>query len=66
MSSIGNGAITLSVVDFYKRGKRGFLCFSFTHAVKMILQREKIWGDVLLSSDRCLLIRSGDGLYSWL
>ena len=51
MSSIGNGAITLSVVDFYKRGKRGFLCFSFTHAVKMILQREKIWGDVLLSSD---------------
>ena len=47
MSSTGNGAMTLSVEDFSKRGKRGFLCFSFTHAVEMVLQRERIGGLIL-------------------
>ena len=48
MSSIGNGAMTLSVEDFTREGKRGFLCFFLTHAVEMILQRERIAGMILL------------------
>ena len=53
MNSTGNGAMTLSVEEFsyYTRGeKRVSLCFSFTHAIEVIIfqQRERIRGKVYL------------------